>query len=91
MLFDTVASHASKVERFIIAGVILIVGTYGFALTAVVAVIINDETAAPVSLLGPVLLSGGIVLFRILWRSKTSPFGILPNKMSDAEVGKAAG
>ena len=70
LLFDTVTRHASQVERYIIAAVILIIGTYGFALTAVVAVIINDETAAPVSLLGPVLLFGGIVLFRVLWRSR---------------------
>lgn len=72
LLFDTVNRHASKAEQYTIAAVILLIGTYGFSLTAVVDFIINDDTARPVSVSGPVIFVGGIVLFRIVWRNRVA-------------------
>jgi hypothetical protein len=70
LLFDMVMRHASKAEQYTIAAVILIIGTYGLSLTAIVDLIINDDLAQPVSISGPVLFAGGIVLFRVVWRSR---------------------
>ncbi len=72
LLFDTVTRHASKAEQYTIAAMILIIGTYGFSLTAVTDLIISDDTAPPISVLGPVLFAGGIVLFRVVLRSRHS-------------------
>ncbi|MCF7702143.1 glycosyltransferase family 87 protein [Loktanella sp. M215] len=72
LLIDTVMHHASKAERYTIAAAILIVGTYGISLTAIIDLIMNDEFARPVSVLGPVLFAGGIVLFRVVWRSRNA-------------------
>jgi hypothetical protein len=72
LLIDTVMRHASKAEQYAIAAIILIIGTYGFSLTAIVDLLINDEFARPVSVSGPVLFAGGIVLFRVVWRSRNA-------------------
>tara|TARA_R110001599_G_scaffold192004_3_gene387123 strand:- start:418 stop:1650 length:1233 start_codon:yes stop_codon:yes gene_type:complete len=72
LLFDTVNRHASKAEQYTIAAVILLNGTYGFSLTAVADFIVNDDTTRPVSVLGPVIFMGGIILFRIVWRSRVA-------------------
>ncbi len=70
LLIDTVMRHASKAEQYTIAAVILIIGTYGFSLTAIVDFLINDDFVQPVSLSGPMLFIGGIVVFRVVWRSR---------------------
>ena len=72
LLIDTVMRHASKAEQYTIAATILIIGTYGLSLTAIVDLLINDEFAQPVSVSGPVLFAGGIVLFRVVWRSRNA-------------------
>ncbi len=75
LLFDTVMHHARKAEQYTIAAVILLIGTHGFTLTAIIDLIINDDTVRPVSVLGPVLFVGSIVLFRVVWRSRGAAQG----------------
>lgn len=70
LLIDTVMRHASKAERYAIAAAILIVSTYWFLLAAIVEFFVNDNAARLVSISGPVLFAGGIILFRVVWRSR---------------------
>ncbi|NUH65527.1 hypothetical protein HTT03_09545 [Sulfitobacter sp. S0837] len=69
LLCKTVLRHARKLEQYILATIILLVGAYGAVLSAVVPKTIGDDMTRPVSILGPVLFAGGIVVFRVLWRS----------------------
>jgi len=70
LLINTVARYARKAEQYIIAVVILSIGVNGLALTPILEYIVNDDTARPISVLGPILFVGGIVLFRVLWRCR---------------------
>jgi hypothetical protein len=70
LLFDTVAHHASKIEKYIVATVIVSIGIYGVAIQAVVKLFTSDPAAFWISLLGPMLFVAGIILFRVIWRSR---------------------
>ena len=70
LLINTVARYAKKAEKYIIAAVILSIGVNGLALTEILDYIVNDDTARPISVLGPILFVVGIVLFRVVWRSR---------------------
>jgi|TARA_R100001440_G_scaffold11088_8_gene19906 hypothetical protein len=70
LLSDTVLQHARKSERYALGAVILLIGSYGAALSAVVPIITGDVTTRPISIMGPALFAGAAVLFRVLWRSR---------------------
>lgn len=70
LLIGTVMRYASQIEKYTIAAVTLCIGTYGIAVTAYMDVIRSDQAARPVSVLGPVILIGSIVLFRVIWRCR---------------------
>ncbi|MBB5723706.1 hypothetical protein FHS72_003351 [Loktanella ponticola] len=70
LLFDTVTRHASKAEQCIFGIVIICTGAYGLILTAFADLILDNQSARPVSLMGPVLFISGIILFRVIWRSR---------------------
>ncbi|MBU2359384.1 MAG: DUF2029 domain-containing protein [Alphaproteobacteria bacterium] len=87
LLIDTVMRHASKAEQYTIAAVILIIGTYGLSLTAIIDLIIKDEFAQPVSVSGPLLFVAGIVLFRVVWRSRDAAQAAADAHPSAAKAG----
>jgi hypothetical protein len=77
LLIDAVMRHASKTERYTIVAAILIIATYWFFMTIVFSIIVsfgliivNEDTVQRVSLSGPVLFAIGIILFRVIWRSR---------------------
>ncbi|MCF7700252.1 glycosyltransferase family 87 protein [Loktanella sp. M215] len=77
LLIDAVMRHGSKTERYTIAAAILIIATYWFFMTIVFGIIVSfglivvdEDTPQRVSLSGPVLFASGIILFRVIWRSR---------------------
>lgn len=70
LLIDTVTQYANKAEKYILAAVVLSTGVYGLAMTAIPDLISDGPSAGPLSFLGPILFMGGIVLFRVVWRSR---------------------
>ncbi|SEM90579.1 Protein of unknown function [Loktanella fryxellensis] len=70
LLAGTVQRHASCTERLALAAVVLILGSYGTALTAVADLVLKMDVMRPVSLLGPVIFVGATIIFRVVWRSR---------------------
>ena len=80
LLTETVAQHASRAERGTIAVAILIVSSYWFVMTTGFDVAVRvgliaapDGPVKHASPLGPILFLGGVVLFRVIWRSRETP------------------
>lgn len=80
LLADTVMHHAGRAEKYTLAAITLALGIYGFVITAFMDFIGLGDTMRPVSVLGPLLLVGGIILFQVIWRAReavTSATGVV--------------
>jgi len=70
LLFETIRQYASAKEKAVLVAVTLAIGGHGLAITVILDKVLNDKSAAPISVLGPILFASGIVLFRVIWRSR---------------------
>ena len=70
LLFETIRNYANIKEKVLFAAVSLGLGLHAITLTFILDKFFDDKYARPASVMGPVLLVCGIVLSRVIWRSR---------------------
>jgi hypothetical protein len=69
LLYPTLATYASGVQKALVIGAAWIIGFYGIAVTAFIDLFSPNSNGNPPALIGPLLVLIGIIVMQNLWRS----------------------